>query len=228
MILSPRTLQCLAALALTIAPATAARGQKVGFVLGRSVSDVVTRFSGNVGESYPDRHSIAAGVTYRHRLTPGVVLEPELLVVPRGWSSQSLPTLTMTYLELPVLLRIGAMTDGGWPLRPVLSVGPAVSWRLTCALDGTGQADSGSGCRTQGTYEPGDDYHIRRFDVSAQLGLALEARIAGAIVGLDGRYEYGLVDITPKASGHTRNGAFLVLFHFVPKQGPRSTGAQPE
>jgi hypothetical protein len=198
---------------------TFAQGQKVGVVLGRSVSDVVTQFSGNVGTSFPDRHAFAAGVTYRRALAFGLVLEPELLVVPKGWGSQSLPTLTITYLELPVLLRIGALTDAGLPLRPVLSVGPAVSWRLTCALDGTGQSDAGSGCRTQGTYAPGDDYQIRRFDVGAQLGLALEARIAGAIVGLDGRYEYGLVDITPRANGHTRNGTFLVLFHFVPRQG---------
>ena len=198
--------------------------QKVGFVIGRSISDVITSY-GPYGDSYQERRALTAGVSYRRSLGSGFTVQPELLVVPKGWGPNAQPTLRLTYLEMPVLVRLGAVKDRGWPVRPVLAFGGSASWLLNCDLSGLGRTTTaGSGCRTRIVAPFEEDYSIRRYDASAMLGLGLEVRVAGAIVGLDGRYDYGLVDIRPRKKGHTRNGAFLVLFHFVPKQGPREGG----
>src|SRR4051812_17955073 len=103
----------LAAAALAIALAVSrASAQRVGVTVGMTQSDVSTWYGDGSGTSYPDRTGVTVGATYRQPLASAVVLQPELLLVQRGWGEASRPTLSLTYVELPLLLRFGALSPG--------------------------------------------------------------------------------------------------------------------
>ena len=205
---------------IAVTSASPASAQRLGFTVGATQSDVVTGFDGGA-TSYPDRGSLTVGATYRHRLASGVVLQPELLLVQRGWSSDSRPTLSLSYLEAPLLLRFGALSPRGAWLRPVLTVGAAASLLLRCDLAvGLGAVQTaGRGCGQRIVQPFVEDYRVGRFDAGLLAGLGLEGRLpGGTVIGLEGRYEYGLTDIRPGSAGTSRNGTFFVLLNVVPHQ----------
>ena len=207
-------------LLLLFGSAGALPGQGIGVMVGKTNSDIINVYQGRPQTSYPDRHASTFGVTYRQHLASWVVLEPELLRVQRGWAEQSHPTLSLTYLELPVLLRLGALSSTGWPVRPTFTVGAALSVLQSCSLTNLDAAHAeGSGCAQRIVSPFTEDYGIRRNDVGAILGVGGEARIAGGtIVGVEGRYELGLNDIR-RDDSNSHNSTFFVLLNVVPRVG---------
>lgn len=191
--------------------------QRVGITVARTQSDVVTSYGDNTGGSYPNRAGIAAGISYRHPLRPGILLQPEALLVQRGWTT-SQPTLSLTYVEVPVLLRFGALTSERARFRPVLTVGPTLNVLVRCGLTGLGIARAEGPACSRRIVEPFvEDYSVRRLDVGALVGVGAEARLTGGtIVGVEGRYERGLLDVRPGAVGDARNSTFFVMLNVVP------------
>ena len=86
--------------------------------------------------SYQNRDAFAAGLTYRHMLRRRMVLQPELWFVQKGYGTASRPTRTLGYVEVPLLLRFGALTAKGATFSPVLSIGPTLAVLATCRLQG--------------------------------------------------------------------------------------------
>lgn len=201
-----------------------AAAQPFGFIVGPTFSDVITSYGNNTGSSYQTRRSVTLGATYRRRLARGTVFQPELLLVQRGWS-RSQPTLSLVYLELPLLLRLGALSPEGWPVRPVFTLGPTVSLLAHCKLSELGVAQAvGRGCSRR-IVQPFDvDYRIQRIDAGAMLGLGVEMRTGGGtIVGVEGRVELGLIDVRPRDGGRSRNATFFIVLNVVPRRATTRT-----
>ena len=201
---------------LIAAPALA---QGVGLTVGTTNSDIINLSpSGQPISSYPDRHSETFGITYRQHLTSWAVLQPELLRVHRGWAEQNHPTLSLTYLEVPLLLRLGAVSRDGWPVRPTLTLGAAASIRQGCSLTNLDLARAeGTGCDERIVSPFNEDYGIRPYDVGVILGIGAETRVyGGSVLGVEGRYEFGLNDIRRNAS-NAHNSTIFVLVNVVPR-----------
>jgi outer membrane protein with beta-barrel domain len=209
----------LASAVLLLGAGSRVGAQSFGIMLGKTNSDVLNFYNGQLTTSYPDRHAYTEGVTYRLRILPGVALEPELLRVQRGWAEQSHPTLSLTYVELPVLLRFGGVTRGGWPVLPTFSVGSSIAWATSCALTNPDLARvEGTGCdqRIAGSFS--EDYGINRVDFGAILGVGMEFRVAHrTLVGLEGRYELGLTDIRRDPTQTSHNSTLFVVATVVPR-----------
>lgn len=205
-------------LALTVRPADA---QQIGLTVGRTNADVHTGL-GDGSSSYPDRHAITVGVTYRRPVLPSVGFQPELLLVQRGWITSE-PTLSLTYLEVPLLLRVGALAPGRTGVRPVLTIGPALSILARCSLAGVNAVRvEGDGCNQRIVLPFEEDYRVSRFDVGAVLGVGAEAGLRnGTVVGTEGRFELGLTDIRPGYPGKSRNSTFFLLLNVAPGRSRR-------
>lgn len=209
----------LLAIVAFIAWPSVSRAQHIGLTVARTKSDIFTTYSNDgTGDAHPDRESFGAGVTYRHHLRSRMVLQPELLWVPKGYSRKSSPTRTLGYVEVPVLLRIGAVASTGQAFSPVLTVGPTVSVLASCRLDGLNSITKDQRCDQAITTPYSADFHMRRFDVGSMLGLGFEGRSRnGTILGADVRYERGFVDIE-RQNGTSTNRMFFVTLHVVPSQ----------
>lgn len=185
-----------------------------GVTGGKSYSDVVTRVScqpggfNACGWSYPDRESFFVGATYRHRISGWLSAQPELLLTRKGWSTASDPTLTTTYLQLPVLLRVGAIGDDA-RVRPIALLGVSANARVSCTYSG------GPAC---GERDWLFDHRVTRFDVGTLIGLGMELRLGQTLVALEGRVEQGLRDTFPGETGVNRNQALYVQMNVVPRR----------
>jgi hypothetical protein len=190
--------------------------QYVGIVFGNTNSDVLDFDRGSQTTSYSDRHAHTIGLTAQLPLSRGAALATELLRVDRGWANVSQPTLSLRYLEIPVLLRFGAVSRDTWPTLPTFTLGGSVAFLTHCAVTNAHGAHGGA-C-TQETPGPvTDPFVINRKDYGAIAGVGAEARVLnGTIVGLEGRYELGLIDIRQPASATSHNSTFFVVARIVP------------
>lgn len=190
--------------------------QHVGIVFGNTNSDVLDFEGGRQTTSYSDRHAHTVGLTGQLPLSRGVALEAELLRVERGWADVSQPTLALRYLEMPVLLRFGAVSRDTWPILPTFTLGGSVAFLTRCAVTNAHGAHA-SACAQEAPGPVTDPFVINRKDYGAIAGVGAEARVLnGTIVGLEGRYEFGLTDIRESASAASHNSTFFVVARIVP------------
>ena len=213
-----RFLILLVAIVGYFTPATGLHAQHVGLTVARTTSDIITTYGNGTAGSYQNRDAVAAGLTYRHYLRSRTVLQTELLWVPKGYGPASKPTRTLGYVEVPVLLRIGALAPTGPALSPVLSLGPTVAVLTTCRLAGLQAISTSDRCDQVITTPFAQDYRMRRVDAGLMLGLGLEGRARdGTIFGVEGRYEFGLLD-SERQAGTSHNSTFFVMLHVVPSR----------
>lgn len=213
-----RVLIPLMALVGVFVPVAGLRAQHVGLTVARTTSDIITTYGNGTAGSHQNRDAVAAGLTYRHSLRRRTVLQAELLWLPKGYGPASKPTRTLGYVEVPVLLRIGALAPTGAALSPVLSLGPTVAVLATCRLQGLQAISASERCDQVLTTPFAQDYRMRRIDAGLMLGLGLEGRARdGSIFGVEGRYELGLLD-SERQAGTSRNSTFFVMLHVVPSR----------
>ena len=199
--------------------AAPALAQRVGLTVGKTNSDIVNLGpSGRPSSSYPDRHAYTFGITYRQRLTSWAVLQPELLRLYRGWAEQNHPTLSLTYVEIPILLRLGAVSSEGSPLKPTFTLGAAASILQSCSLTNLDLARAeGTGCDQRIVSPFTEDYRIRPTDLGVVFGVGAETRVhGGSVVGVEGRFEFGLNDIRRDAQ-NSHNSTLFILVNVVPR-----------
>lgn len=101
-------------------------------------------------------------------------------------------TLSMAYVELPVLLR------AGFPTRNVLFsvyAGPIISFRNSCEIQ---SGDTTMKCQDAGTPQ---GFHPRATDVDAAAGAAIDISLGGSTFFIDGRYAAGLSSIEAGSMG---------------------------
>ena len=213
-----RVVVWLGSVPLLLFAAARVDAQSFGLTVGKTNSDVLNFYNGRLSTSYPDRHAYSVGITYRLRIAPAVVFQPELLRVQRGWAEQSHPTLSLNYVELPLLLRLGAVSRDGWPVLPTFTLGSSVSVVTKCALTNPDLARvEGTGCDQRITGSFTEDYGINRVDFGAILGIGTEVRLSQTVIGLEGRYELGLTNIRRNPGQDSHNSTFFIIANVVPR-----------
>ncbi len=135
------------------------------------------------------RRSTGGGLSMSWRTNRWLGASTELQLAPRGYAV-SQPTLNVSYLEAPTLLRLGKMMFSQLPLAPFLEAGPAVALRVGCRVY---YNDTSEPCKRDTAI--GQDWRVSRFDVSAVAGVGMAVRIRTNLVVLRGRVDHGLLDV---------------------------------
>lgn len=212
----------IAATTLVLVLAPQARGQAptIGLKLGPSISTI--------------RSDESASTRSLTRFTGGgfvrfdfgrIGFQPELMYSPKGGRDRLIiddfPTdidaeLRLDYIEIPLLLILPLAT--GPRMAPYLYGGPALAFEVGCnVVVKAGGVSASSGC---------DDDELesdrRTFDVGAMLGGGLAFPIGPGSLLIEGRYNFGLLDLnTGPDGGAFRNRAGAVLVGYALTLAPR-------
>jgi len=112
------------------------------------------------------RESFAPAFVWQSAPARGIGFASELRYTLKGYAVTE-PTLDVHYLEVPALLRVGAIV-GASPIHPFLELGPAFALRVHCEVDYNRTSEA---CARGAAF--GHDWRVRRFDVSGVLGVGL-------------------------------------------------------
>lgn len=146
---------------------------------GDDVGDVETRTGFHAGLFL----SVPLGNYFA--LVPGAAYSQEGTSVDAGGGISG--TFKLDYLEIPVLLKLGAPLQGKGTLRPFVMAGPSLGFRLSCKL----HAESGS----QSAEADCDDPSIQLESKSVQFSALFGAGIDVGRVTLGLKYQLGLSSI---------------------------------
>jgi len=113
-------------------------------------------------------------------------------------------TFALDYIEVPVMLKLGAPLAGTGQLRPYVMAGPALGFLLTCKV----KASSGSQSAEADCDDPTLGLDARSLQVSADFGAGLD--IGRFTVGL--RYHLGLTSVDDTgADADVKNRVFSII-----------------
>ncbi len=193
----------LALLAPTSAQAGMALGVKGGLSLSQVQADPLNT---------DNRTGFVGGVYASFDVAPMLGIQPELLFVRKGaklFSSdvsigpihigEVASTLDVDYVEIPLLLRLSLPTPDPLGLR--LLAGPVVSMKSSEKLSVSGLVD----------FSQGTDV-VKTTDFGFAVGGALAVRLDGLRVVGEGRYTFGLTDISDLPfGGEVKNRAIYAM-----------------
>ena len=172
------------------APAIASAQVSLGFKGGVSFGTL-----SNKAPDWKTRTGFAAGLALDIRASV-IGIQPEVLYVQKGVEFDGAPSASpdaprLSYIEIPVLLKVTIPTPG---IQPMFYAGPSVMFRLTCSF-------GGADCTNM----------VSSTDYGAVLGAGL--RFGGNHgVTVEGRYTWGLKDIhDPGAGVQQQTRTFLLL-----------------
>ncbi len=181
----------LAALTLAAVAATASAQSTIRF--GALAGVDFTNLTGDSVSGLSSKTGFAGGLYVGFPMGKSFVIEPEVLYVNKGAKDNSISptqTLSINYIQIPVLARYNFNPDGG----PFILLGPSVGFSTTCKFtSGAASADcTGLGADVQTTYSGivGLGYQKGRF-------------------GLEGRYDFDFGDAFKDTSA--KNTAWEIL-----------------
>jgi hypothetical protein len=177
--------------ALGVSPALAQKESPMhfGVKLGVNISDI----RGMEGMSWAAdlidwKTGFCGGVFMSYKVNNWFTLQPELLYSMKGMKfgflTESLLTISLDYIEIPVLAMADIPLEG--TLRPFFYAGPVIGFNVRSNIavafeDFDAETDMGE--------------FVNGTEFSLALGLGLNIRIAGRDAILDFRYEPGLTNI---------------------------------
>jgi hypothetical protein len=178
------------------APHAAAAQSAFGFKAGVNH----TALTGPDAGSPTARDRFVGGIFFGSAISDHLAIQLELLYSRKGVGNFVNPadaasapvTLSMTYVELPLLLR------AGFPTRSVLFsvyAGPVFSYRSSCEIEAAGTTTT---CRATGTPQ---GFPPRATGVDAAAGAGIDVSLGGSTFFIDGRYAVGLLSIEAGSSG---------------------------
>ncbi len=150
------------------------------------------------GQGPRARTTFAGGVFADFDLGANVALQPELLYVSKGARyevGQTALDLRLSYLELPVLLRVSVPT--GHVTSPYLLLGPTAAVRLGATADASAPFGSAS-------FDIGDEVNGLDFGAAAALGTVFGDERGRVVV--EARYTIGLTSVDKPDRGWTIPG----------------------
>ena len=151
------------------------------------------------------RESLAPAVMWHAGAGRSIGFVTEARYTLKGYATTQ-PTLNVHYLEIPTLLRLGAISTSTFPVHPFFEIGPALAVRLHCQVDYNRTSDP---CERGAAF--GQDWRIRSFDVSGIVGAGLALRVGDDVALAGARYDYGFVNIGSGSSGvPTKNRSSLI------------------
>jgi hypothetical protein len=204
---------------LLLAIAHSANAQLIGVSLG-GVSSTVDWELPRPMETCRDCISGVSPNASRKSVAPALMLYPapsrsigfdtEVRYTLKGFAVTE-PTLNLHYLEVPALLRLGAISTSTLPVHLFMEAGPAVSLRVHCEVDYNGTSDD---CDRGAAF--GQDWRIRLFDVSGLVGAGVAVRVGDNTAILGTRYDYGFVNIGSSGQGRsTKNRSILIYLGWL-------------
>ncbi len=113
-------------------------------------------------------------------------------------------SIRLSYVELPVLLKVAKPTGR---VRPYLILGPSVGYRTSVRVkdEVTGEEDSADA-----------EENIKKWDFGLSGGAGLAVPAGRAIVFVEGRYTWGLVNLDKEDQDTTlKNGGVQILAGFT-------------
>jgi len=121
--------------------------------------------------------------------------------------------LSLSYLEVPLLLNVNLGGQGTSSVRPFLLAGPAFAYRTSCSLGFSAEAISFDSPCDGSDFgdETSSDLGVSSFDVGAMLGGGLGFQIGGREATIGVRYTQGLVSIFDGTESG-KNNNLSVLF----------------
>lgn len=179
------------------APHTATAQSAFGFKAGVNR----TTLTGTDAGAPTARDGFIGGAFFGSAISNHLALQLEVLytkesmtdfVNPADTTGASPVTLSMTYVQLPILLR------AGFPTRTVLFsvyAGPVLSFRHGCEIQSGGTALK---CRDAGTPQ---GFFPRATDLDAAAGAGIDFSLGGSTFFIDGRYSVGLLSIQAGSAG---------------------------
>ncbi len=202
----------LTGLTLVILSATAASAQQLGITGGLNIASLT-------GHPYSSpRDGLIIGGFARYDLAAGLSLEPEVLFSMKGASGSvntlgplpvSVPqtsTLTMDYIEIPVLLRMNLFT------LPILPAGFDVFAGPDFAFNVYSESKSNvyypAGMQVVTTNESGD---TRSFDFNIAVGGGPHIDLGPTSLGVEVRYTFGTGRAFRSAGGNWNNNVWSIM-----------------
>jgi hypothetical protein len=201
---------------LGVFAATESQAQTIGFKLGPSFSTL----SGDV-ENVKTLTKFTGGGFLRWNMG-GFAIQPELMYVTKGgkgsidFEDEEIPfnvdgELRFDYIEIPVLF---VLPFAAGNLSPFVYGGPAFAFEVGCSVAFTAFGQSG-------TEDCGDEVERRKFDVGAMIGGGLAIPMGPGAVTLEGRYNFGLVNLDKTDEGTLRHRSAAVLVGYQVPLGVR-------
>ena len=204
---------------LLFAPSAHAQVREAGLKVGGGNSSMLFFFGscppeaggGCVDSAQPNqpRRAIAAGAFVRFVLHQGLSVQPELLYAQKGYEVTG-PTLHLSYVELPILLRADVRATEAKGVRPFLYGGPAPAVLVSCTVFGTTvQGSYRERCGEAESTPPRDD------PAAYDLGLVLGGGLGYGRLALEMRHTRSLIDIRAwEGAEKSTNRALTVLLGY--------------
>lgn len=164
-------------IAAVLATPSAVSAQAFGVVTGITYAKMVEELDpweggASVGDTRT-RRDFSLGMSYSRPVRPKVSLAAEPSLVTKGSArvGSDYDGVTMRYLEVPMLIRLGG-TLNGRRVAPVVSAGLHGSVLLSCRWSPAGEA--ARMCHDERTAHPGETMLPPRLDAGATIGIGLE------------------------------------------------------
>lgn len=139
----------------------------------------------------------ALGVGTQMRLGPSLLLQPEAFLSLKGFKDNTPgfepATVSLTYVEFPVLVRYNVSAGDGATVAPHVAVGPNVALLLSCSVSD----------------HPDAECEAKTLDVGLTVGAGLEFDVSGRLLGVVLRYQKGVSDIFE--GGSAKNTVLQIL-----------------
>lgn len=206
-----RTIAALAGLLLCAAPASAELAG--GFKTGLNITTFVGDDAGDSGDGMISKAGLAIGgfMIFPLEKVP-FKLQPEFLLTSKGaiykWDVLGTVyenTVSLTYLEIPVLARFEVPTRHG--VTPAFLIGPYLGIKVSAKSES----------RTVGASDTGDIDHIKAIDPGFAIGALVDIDTNRGILSLEARYSRSLTTIVEDTGGSDadiRNSAASILIGY--------------
>lgn len=210
--------RCLAATAaalLFLAAANASAQSAWGFKAGVSQAGL----TGNDAGSATTRSLPVGGIFYGTALSDNLAFQVDALYVRKGAAEFRSPadtagmpgaTLTMDYIEIPILLRAGFPTER---MLFSLFLGPVVSSRIKCTTEPTDGSTDPVACKDADAIQR---FAPRATDIGATAGAGIDLALGESTFFVEGRYTRGLTSIqSGEDAMDAKNEVLTVLAGFA-------------
>jgi hypothetical protein len=165
-----------------IGASTAVSAQTIGFKVGPTWSKVHEGTGADDGESYLQK--IGGGGFIRFGMS-GLSVQAEALAITKGARAvdgSDEASLKLDYIEVPVLLRLGAGTLAS--ASPYVMVGPSVGFKTSCKVEAKGSITASADCENNGT---GFEFKTKSIEVGATGVAGLQFSAGPGALFVEGR-----------------------------------------
>jgi len=195
--------------------ATPAFGQGIDLGLKGGVN--FAKLSGDDIEDVSNRSGFAVGAFLNVSTGGFFSIQPEVLFSQKGAKLQSEDgeaTMKLSYVEIPVLLKVSPMLVGATGFKPFLYAGPVLGISAGCSISGEDE-----GISVDVDCGVGDFIDTKSTDLSAVFGAGGSFAVGRGTFSVEARYGLGLSDVFDVEDMDVKNRAISVLVGYSIRLG---------